>query len=410
MTDRVVAAARHCHPVIWEEVARDGAQADTLMTAEQRVILAREQGRLFGDHGPDHLIFAAGFPSVAHEEFEIVRQLAHQVDECSLATHGRATREDVDLGIRALEGAAFGRVTFFLPISREMAGALLHTSEHEALAQGLEVARYAMDQTSDLPVDIALADASRADPRWVAEAAQAFADEGIGIVKICDSMGFFLPRNSREFFGALFAGIDDHVTIGVHLHNDLGLALASNLEALEQGAYVLASSWRGIGERSGLAATEQLVFVLATQIALEHERRGEPGLWLTPPNLHHLLPLARLVSDWLGVALESPDPIVGTGVNRWATGTPFLDAEVFRCFDAEELLGIEPRLVLTHLANRRLVVAVAHDLGIELDAGEAHRAMEWVKSRAYGTARAEISRQELAEFLEGKGSRLDDET
>ncbi|MGZ5970710.1 MAG: 2-isopropylmalate synthase, partial [Polyangiales bacterium] len=100
--------------VIWEECARDGAQGKTLMVGDDRIAVAKQSGRLFGVHGPNHVIFAAGFPSICAEEAEIVHRLAGEVDECTLASHGRATRTDVDLGLRALRGARHARATFFI--------------------------------------------------------------------------------------------------------------------------------------------------------------------------------------------------------------------------------------------------------------------------------------------------------
>jgi 2-isopropylmalate synthase len=78
--------------VIWEEVARDGAQAETLLTGPQRVKIGRAMAAMFGEHGPQHLVFAAGYPSIGKEEYEAIRQVVAEVDGCSLATHGRLTR------------------------------------------------------------------------------------------------------------------------------------------------------------------------------------------------------------------------------------------------------------------------------------------------------------------------------
>src|SRR3712207_4095198 len=117
MQDLVRETARAGKLVIWEEAARDGAQGKTLLSGPQRVALARATGALFGEDGPRHVIFAAGFPSIGRQEVEAMRQLAAEVDNCALASHGRATREDIDLGLEALKGAKYGRVTFFFPLS-----------------------------------------------------------------------------------------------------------------------------------------------------------------------------------------------------------------------------------------------------------------------------------------------------
>ena len=87
MEDLVRASAQAGRLVLWEEVARDGAQARTLLSGEERVQVAQAQSALFGEDGPRHLIFAAGFPAVCVEEFEAVRQVVDNVDSCQVACH-----------------------------------------------------------------------------------------------------------------------------------------------------------------------------------------------------------------------------------------------------------------------------------------------------------------------------------
>ncbi|MGW3060083.1 hypothetical protein ACWC98_29700 [Streptomyces goshikiensis] len=86
--------------VLWEESARDGAQAKTLMTAGFRVRLARETGRIFGSDGPRHVVFAAGFPAVCGEEFEAVRRVAGEAEGAvSVAAVCRGARRDLEQAV-----------------------------------------------------------------------------------------------------------------------------------------------------------------------------------------------------------------------------------------------------------------------------------------------------------------------
>jgi 2-isopropylmalate synthase len=399
MRDRIREAAQGGRVVFWEEAARDGAQAQTLLPAAHRVALARRHAEMFRGRGPEQLIFAAGFPSVCHEEFEAVRQLAGEVDGCVLATHGRATREDVELGLRALAGAAHGRLTFFVPLSDRMSQALLRRPARAALAHGLEIARLARDRAGRLAVDVALADASRADPGLVGEAAARFTAEGLGIVKLCDSVGDLLPGTCHRLFRLVRTAAPEAV-LGCHLHNDLGLGIANTVAALDTGVRVLSSSWLGLGERAGLPATEQLLFLLVWKGG---HATDEPWgrLWDDEPDLAALVPLARGLAAQLSVPLRFTDPVVGTGLNQIATGTPFHAPEVFRPFDPETVLGVAPRLVLTQLASRNLLQAVAEKLGVPLTAEQAARALAWVKSRAFAQGRAVVPEAEVTAYLAG---------
>ncbi|WP_285597274.1 hypothetical protein [Kineosporia sp. NBRC 101731] len=190
--------------------------------------------------------------------------------------------------------------------------------------------------------------------------------------------------------------------LGTHFHNDLGLGLANTVAAAQAGARVLASSWLGIAERSGLAATEQLLFLLAYEKETTAAVLGpDADPWWEQPDLTLLPGLADAVSRGTGVPISVTTPIVGSGVGTISTGTPFAAPDVYQPFDPETVLGLRPRVLLTHLASGRVVRAVAAELGHDLDAARAALALTWVKHRAYRTGRAVVEREQFADFLDG---------
>ncbi len=386
--------------VIWEEAARDGAQGKTLMTAPTRVALARATGALFGAHGPHHVIFAAGFPSIGQDEFEIIRRLAAEVDNCTLASHGRATKHDIDLGLSSLEGAKYRRTTFFIPCSDRMAEAFGLGTREDGLRQGLDMLAYALDRSGGGAIDIALSDASRAEPEFVADAIMSLHEAGAAILKLCDTVGVLYPRQASRFYQTLFARLPKGVAVGVHNHNDLGFALANNLEAVSHGARVVASSWLGLGERTGLVPTEQLLFALGHEPEQHAERLGySSDFWLKPPDLQGIVPIAKSVSQATNVPLTVTTPIVGPGVNSISTGTPFRSPAVFQPFDPLAVLGVPVEVILTPLANGRVINAVAAEGGFRLTPQQTTAAMLWTKSRAYRHGDAVIPRGEFFEYL-----------
>lgn len=402
MTDLIRETIQSGHIVIWEEVARDGAQAKTLMTAEQRIKIARAQGKIFGKNGPRHLIFAAGYPSICKEEFEIICQLAAEVDNCSLATHGRAIQKDVDLGIQAMKNARYGRVSFAMPTSAKHSQIMMHQSHTETLNQSIELTRYALDQSNGLPIDIAFGNANDADPIFLAEAAQALTEEGAATIKICDSIGEYFPKESRLLFRQVLERVSSEVALGAHLHNDMGLALASNLEAVHLGIRMVSTSWLGLAERNGLAPTEQFLFAL-THRYQELDSRSDicPDLWYSLPDLKLIIPIAVEVSNMLGIPLKQTDPIVSPNINQVYTGAYFNAPDAFKPFDAKTVLGIEQKLVLTHLANHSIVDTFARQKGYALDREQISKAMHWVKSWAYRHGRSEVPESEFEAFLAG---------
>ncbi|WP_327308882.1 2-isopropylmalate synthase [Streptomyces sp. NBC_01298] len=347
--------------VLFEESARDGAQAKTLMSAGFRVRLARAQGAVFGSDGPRHVVFAAGFPSVCGQEFEATRQVALEAQESvSPSAICRGTVEDVRLALSAVRGAAHGRVMVIVAASEATARALVHSDARTALDRGLDVVKEAVDRAGDTAVDVCLVDAPRADHALVAEFAGRMTAQGAATIVLADTVGDLLPGQTRDLFRRVAAGAGPDTVLVSHLHNDLGLGLANTLAALESGARVAACSWLGMAERSGMVATEQLLFLLAHDRAKASYVLGpdcEP--WWSAPDLTRLPGIARMVAAETGVPLTVTTPIVGTGVATISTGTPFTHPGTFQPYDPERHLGLAPTVVLTHLASRRVLRTVA---------------------------------------------------
>ena len=400
MTDPIRQTIQAGHMVLWEEIARDGAQAKTLLNASQRIKIARATAALFGEHGANHVIFAAGYPAICREEFEIISQMAAEVDNCSLATHGRAKKSDIDLGIMAIKRASYGRVSFALPVSEKHCQIMLHQSASKTIQYAIDLARYALDNAAGIPIDVALAVASREDPVFLAEVAIALAEEGVATIKICDSIGELFPLQTSRLFKQILERVPPYVAIGTHFHNDFGLALANNLETIRLGVRLVASSWLGLGERNGLAATEQLLMALSQAPERRLKRLGvNKPLWLSAPALKQLRPIAQRVSQMLALPLKVTDPIVSPEMNKIATGAYFNDPSAFRPFDPTATLGVQPQFILSHLANQGIVRMIAADLGYTLNREQAQTAFQWVKRQAYQRNRSKIPHAEFADYL-----------
>ncbi len=401
--DVVRESARAGRIVLFEESARDGAQAKTLMSAGFRVRLAREQGAVFGADGPRHVVFAAGFPSVCAQEFEATRQVALEAqDSVSPAAICRGTVQDVRLALSAVRGAAHARVMVIVAASEATSQALVHSGARDALAGGLEVVKAAVDLADGVAVDVCLVDAPRADHALIAEYAGAMTAQGAGTIVLADTVGDLLPGQTRTLFERVAAGAGPEAVLVSHLHNDLGLGLANTLAALESGVRVAACSWLGMAERSGMVATEQLLFLLAHDPAKAAHVLGsgsEP--WWSAPDLTRLPGIARMVSAETGVPLTVTTPIVGTGVATISTGTPFTHPQTFQPYDPQRHLGLAPTVVLTHLASRRVLRAVAERLGHQLDPAQTGTALTWVKDRAYRLGQAVVADADFAAYLDG---------
>ncbi|OLR93505.1 2-isopropylmalate synthase [Actinokineospora bangkokensis] len=399
MEDVVRATAAAGRAVLWEESARDGAQGKTLMSAGFRVRLAREQGALFGADGPAHVVFAAGFPAVCAEEFEATRRVALEAgDRVSPTAVCRARGRDVAQAVDAVRGADHARVMVVVPASDVMADVMVHTTAQQALRDAAALLSGARD--AGVVPDVCFADAPRGDVALMADAASELTAAGAGVVVVADTTGDLLPARTSEVFTALLARASDEVVFASHLHNDLGLGLANTLAAARAGVRVLSSSWLGVAERSGMVATEQLLFLLAQRGA---ELLGDTDLWLTAPDLTRLPAIARAVARETGLPISVTTPIVGTGVGTISTGTPFARPQVFQPFDPTTV-GVEPTVVVTHLASARVIDAVATRLGHQLTPDRTRDALAWVKSEAYRRNDAVIPDADLDAFLTRRSS------
>ncbi|NED80454.1 2-isopropylmalate synthase [Streptomyces sp. SID11233] len=400
MGDVVRESATAGRVVLWEESARDGAQAKTLMSARARVRLACETGRIFGGDGVRHVVFAAGFPAVCAEEFEAVRQVAVEAEGAvSVAAVCRGAVRDVEQAVASVLGSRHARVMVVVPASEAMAQVMVHRPAAEALRAGVDLVKRARDLDGEVAVDVCLADASRADHALMGSFAGELTAAGAGLVVLADTVGAQLPGACRRMFSAVGAAAGGDAVLASHLHNDLGLGLANSLQALAAGVRVISSSWLGIAERAGLVATEQLLFLLARH-APELLGAGAEAWW-TEPDLTRLPGIARMVAEETGVPLSVNTPIVGTGVGTISTGTPFVHPELFQPYDPHQVLGIEPRTVLTQLASARVVTAVAARLGQTIDEDQARTAMAWAKRRAFATGRSVIDDAAFAAYLDG---------
>ena len=225
-------------------------------------------------------------------------------------------------------------------------------------------------------------------------------EEGIATIKICDSTGELFPQEIRQLLNGVLRIIPDDVAIGAHLHNDFGLALANNLEALSLGVRLLSTSWLGIGERNGLAASEQAIFALGYNPADLSARLGlTQPIWRQPPDLKRLTPIAQMVSRMLELPLKLTDPVVSTHMNHISTGAYFNNPSAFKPFDPQQELGVPPQLYLSHLANHSIVEAVADELGYNLNKEQTKAALTWIKSTAFRNGNSVIPESDFAAYL-----------
>lgn len=401
MEDRILNTLKKKKIVIWEESARDGAQAKTIMDGDARVKVARATGEIFGDFGPDHVVFAAGFPAICKEEFEAIRKQVDKVDNCYICPNGRAMEKEIQLCIDSVKGAKYGRVGVALPASKVISDIMYHLPIEKAMEKNLDMLKYALDNSEGMPIDAQLVDITLTEPEFLAPYINKMHELGAATICLADSVSKFYPLTTADFFKRLNKNINPEIQLYTHFHNDIGLALANNIEAIKQDVFLISTSWLGLGERSGMLATELFLFLMAFEPHNIRKRFGidTDDLFLTNLDFKKIYQTAHLVSKITGVSLKITDPIVGTGVNTISTGTPFINPIAFQPFDTEKVLGAKQKVYASHLANSRVITKVAENLGFELTKEEIKSILSFIKPEAYRRKKAVFENEEIKEFI-----------
>ena len=199
-------------------------------------------------------VIEAGFAAVSEGETEAIRLIAKQGLRARIFSAARGTKGDIDA---VLKSGASG-IAMIIPTSDLHIECKLHKTRDQILNTTRDLVIYAKDH--GLTVELLAEDATRSDFVYLTQVFQAGIDSGVDRVVPCDTVGILTPERAVEFFTNLKRDIK--VPIGVHCHNDFGLAVANTVAALSSGADEAHATINGLGERAGNAALEEIVITL----------------------------------------------------------------------------------------------------------------------------------------------------
>jgi len=245
---------------IFDTTLRDGEQSPGFsMNVEEKLKLARQLERLQVD------IIEAGFPIASEGDFEAVKKISAEIRSATVAGLARAVPADIDRCWLALEGAARPRIHTFLATSDIHLKYKFNKTRGEALdiaVQAVERARRLCDE-----VEFSAEDAGRTEINYLCTVFDAVIDAGATIVNVPDTVGYQTPAEYGQLIRTLRERLKnaERITISTHCHDDLGLAVANSLAAIENGARQVECAINGIGERAGNAALEEIVMALDTR-------------------------------------------------------------------------------------------------------------------------------------------------
>jgi 2-isopropylmalate synthase len=357
---------------IFDTTLRDGEQSPGIaLRPEEKAEVAEQLERLGVD------VIEAGFAAASPGDFEGVRAVAAIARRATVATLCRTRRDDLDAGADALRDARRSRIHIFLATSPIHMQKKLRLTPDEVVAQAAWAVAYARARVDE--VEFSCEDATRSDPSFVARVCREVIAAGADVVNLPDTVGFALPNEYSWFFGEVgrLCPELESVTVSAHCHDDLGLAVANSLAAVEAGVGQVECTVNGIGERAGNAALEEIVMALRVR----HDSLGvETGI-----NPAEIGPSSALVSRLTGYVVPPNKAIVGANAFAHEAGIHqdglLKDTSTYQIIEPKEL-GLAMTLPLGKHSGRHAFAQACADAGIELAAGELSSAFARFKRLA----------------------------
>jgi len=249
--------------VFFDTTLRDGEQSPgCTMHHAEKLRMAHQLAALGVD------VLEAGFAIASHGDFESVRAIAAEVRGPRIASLARAKREDIEAAAKAIEPAAKSRIHTFLSTSDLHMAAKLKITREQAIDQIAESVALARSYCDD--VEFSPEDATRTDPDFLLKVCEVAIQAGATTLNLPDTVGYCIPQDYAAMFrmvldrvpGARAANGEPAIVLSAHCHDDLGLAVANTIAAIEAGARQAECAINGIGERAGNAALEELAALL----------------------------------------------------------------------------------------------------------------------------------------------------
>ncbi|WP_142847363.1 2-isopropylmalate synthase [Telmatospirillum sp. J64-1] len=343
--------------IIFDTTLRDGEQSPgASMNLEEKLKIAK----VLEDMGVD--VIEAGFPIASNGDFEAVNEIAKTVTNATIAGLARATKADIERCAEAIKPAARGRIHTFISTSPLHMKYKLQMEPEKVLAKVVESVSYARNFTDD--VEWSAEDGSRTEHDFLCRCVEAAIKAGARTINIPDTVGYAVPDEYAALIRMLFNRVPniDQAIISVHCHNDLGLAVANSLAAVQAGARQVECTINGLGERAGNAAMEEIVMALRT--------RADHIPYTTGIKTEHITKASRLVSTVTGFVVQPNKAIVGANAFAHESGIHqdgmLKNAQTYEIMTPESVGLTRSTLVMGKHSGRAAFKSKLKELGYEL--------------------------------------------
>lgn len=343
--------------IIFDTTLRDGEQSPgASMNLEEKVRIAK----VLEEMGVD--VIEAGFPIASNGDFEAVSQIARTISKSVVCGLARATRADIERCAEAIKPAARSRIHTFISTSPLHMKYKLQMEPERVLQAVGDSVSLARNFTDD--VEWSAEDGSRTDHDFLCRCVEAAIAHGATTINIPDTVGYTVPDEYAALIAMLLNRVPniDKAILSVHCHNDLGLAVANSLAAVQAGARQIECTINGLGERAGNAAMEEIVMALRT--------RADRMPFHSNIKTEHITKASRLVSTITGIAVQSNKAIVGANAFAHESGIHqdgmLKNAQTYEIMTPESVGLNKSTLVLGKHSGRAAFKAKLKDLGYDL--------------------------------------------
>lgn len=292
---------------IFDTTLRDGEQSPGASIApEKKIVIARQLAKLGID------VIEPGFAVSSPGEFAAVQQIARELQNVEIAGFARAVRADIDAAVKATQDAACRRLHLFISSSDIHLNHQLRKSRDEVVRIAREMVAYGKQFVDE--IEFSAMDSTRSGRDFVIQLVEAVIAEGATIINLPDTLGYALPNEMADLFRTVRreARGGDTVRYSAHCHNDLGLAVANSLAAIEAGATQIEVTVNGIGERAGNCSLEELVMAVETR---KDAMQAATGI-----NIGEIYETSRVVSRTMNFPIAYNKPIVGRNAFQHESG------------------------------------------------------------------------------------------
>jgi 2-isopropylmalate synthase len=373
---------------IFDTTLRDGEQAPGFsLKVNEKLQLARQLDALGVD------IIEAGFPIASDADAESVRAVAAEVRRPVIAALARCRPEDIERAGQSLAPAARSRIHTFIATSDLHLARKLSITRKQCLDAAVAAVRQAREYTDN--VQFSAEDATRSDLDFLCGVIEAVIEAGATTINLPDTVGYSTPDEIGTFFQTILTRVPnaDRAVFSAHCHDDLGLAVANTLAAVQAGVRQVECTINGIGERAGNASLEEIVMAMRV--------RADRLPYDTSIATEHIYSSSRLLSSLTGEPVQANKAIVGRNAFAHEAGIHqdgmLKDRRTYEIMRPEDVGVPATTLVLGKHSGRHAVQHRVQQLGIEVSRLELDRLYR--RMIALADAQKTVSDAELVEMV-----------